>query len=163
MTLPSLTSGLAEAAGLGYRPVETLELIYMPLAPAEPSILMVNLCAHTPSICDGTFTGTQLHIHDQGLNGTIPTELFQHTQLTELGLDDFNQLSGTVPTEIGLLTRLDALNLGVNQFTGTVPTEIGRLTQLISLELYGNSLRARSRPSSTRSTRPSATLRRISA
>ena len=113
---------------------------YSFLAPVEPSILMVTLCAHTPSICDGTFTGTQLHLYNEGLNGTIPTELFQHTQLTDLGLD-VNQLSGTVPTEIGLLTRLDALYLARNRLTGTVPTEIGRLTQLISLELYGNSLR----------------------
>ena len=121
------------------------------------------LCAHTPSICDGTFTGTSLNLYNEDLNGTIPTELFQHTQLTDLGLDD-NQLFGTVPTEIGRLTQLVALNLGVNQFTGTVPTEIGRLTllqhlyiernrlsgtvptemgrltQLITLDLYRNSL-----------------------
>ena len=72
----------------------------------------VTICGHTPTICDGTFTGTTLYLNNQGLDGTIPTELFQYTQLTQLWLR-YNQLSGTVPTEIGLLTQLTSLSLHV--------------------------------------------------
>ena len=45
-----------------------------------------SICGHTPSICDGTFTGTELNLRNQGLTGTIPIELFQYTQLTGLWL-----------------------------------------------------------------------------
>ena len=97
----------------------------------------VTLCDRTPSICAGTFTGTQLIFEEQGLDGTLPTELFQYTQLTTLRLP-LNQISGTVPTEIGRLTRLDYLALQSNLLSGTLPTEVGRLRQLRILNLKGN-------------------------
>ena len=95
-----------------------------------------SICEHTPSICDGTFTGTGLSLSYQGLTGTLPTQLFQYTQLTTLQLDG-NQLSGTLPTEMALLMQLTDLRVG-NRLSGTVPTEIGLLTQLSILYLHHN-------------------------
>ena len=63
-----------------------------------------SICEHTPSICDGTFDSSTLHLWKLGLTGTIPTQLFQYTQLHTLYLSG-NSLSGTLPTEIGRLTR----------------------------------------------------------
>ena len=77
-----------------------------------------SICGHTPSICAGTFTGTDLNLALQGLTGTLPTELFQYTQLTYLSLFN-NQISGTVPTEMGRLTQLTGLWLNNNQISGT--------------------------------------------
>ena len=131
----------------------------------------LRLCGHTPSICDGTRNGgTTLDLQSQGLDGTIPTEIFQYTnlttlrlinqlsgtllteigftRLTSLGLHS-NQLSGTQPTEIGLLTQLHWLHLDSNQLSGTVPTEMGGLTRLGYLQLYATSLSGTLPPSST--------------
>ena len=89
-----------------------------------------SICEHTPSysICAGTFTGTRLDLAGQGLTGTLPTELFQYTQLTSLLLRN-NQISGTVPTEIGRLTRLNELILYNNQLSGTLPTELNLINR----------------------------------
>jgi len=48
-----------------------------------------------------------------------------------------NQLNGTIPSELGNLTNLTNLNLGWNQFT-EIPSEIGILSSLTSLDLSGN-------------------------
>ena len=106
-----------------------------------------TICSHYPSICDGTFTsdgnpsnsGNRWWPWRQGLTGTLPTELFQNTQLTALHLYG-NSLSGTIPTLIGQLTRLTYLGLHGNSFSGTVPTEFGRLTRLTTMYIHGNSL-----------------------
>ena len=83
-----------------------------PLYPAS------TICGRTPSICAGTWNGgTTLDLYNQGLDGTIPTEIFQYTHLTLLRLRD-NQLSGTLPTEIGRLTQLTHLSLYSNQLSG---------------------------------------------
>jgi len=55
---------------------------------------------------------------------------------------DDNGIAGTIPTELGLLTRLEALYLAYNFLTGKIPSEIGMLTNLETLELYGNQLGA---------------------
>ena len=47
------------------------------------------------------------------------------TGLTNIHLID-NDLSGTVPTELGCLT-LSSLRLDENVLTGSIPTELGKL------------------------------------
>eukprot|EP00908_Phaeocystis_cordata_P017113 Transcript_28447.p1 GENE.Transcript_28447~~Transcript_28447.p1 ORF type:complete len:429 (+),score=60.99 Transcript_28447:150-1436(+) len=96
------------------------------------------------SLCDGSWVGdssypTSLSLSNEGLSGTVPTELALLTQLTTLYLYT-NDLSGTVPTELALLPQLNYLSLWSNDLSGTVPTEVGLMTKLDRLSLSSNSL-----------------------
>ena len=81
----------------------------------------------------------QLILSNQGLSGTIPSELSSLSELTLLWLES-NQLTGVIPAQLGSLTNLQSLKLGSNRLTGAVPTELGGLTNLWQLSLSGNEL-----------------------
>ena len=68
-------------------------------------------------------------LHNNGLSGTIPTEVGLLTYMHKLFLSG-NELSGTIPSELGYMTRLWTLDLTGNKLSGTVPTELGTLRQL---------------------------------
>ncbi len=76
---------------------------------------------------------------EDGISGTIPTELGDLTALTTLDLSS-HQISGTIPTQLGSLTALTALDLSGNQLTGAIPSQIGSLAGLTFLDLSGNQL-----------------------
>jgi Leucine-rich repeat (LRR) protein len=44
-----------------------------------------------------------------------------------------NNFSGTIPTELFQLTNLKSLSLGENSLNGSIPTEIGNLEDLGTL------------------------------
>lgn len=122
-------------------------------------LLSYMACSWHGVTCDGGHVRT-LNLPSNGLNGTIPPELgnlsnlnyffLDNNQLTnvppELGdlpslawLDlDYNQLT-SVPPELGNLSSLTQLYLGYNQLT-SVPPELGSLSNLSTLELDGNQL-----------------------
>ena len=80
-----------------------------------------------------------LDLSGNGLNGEIPSELGNLTNLAFLSLWD-NQLSGEIPPELGNLTNLTALFLFSNQLNGSIPSELGNLTNLTALFLLENEL-----------------------
>ena len=82
---------------------------------------------------------TVLNLYNQGLTGSIPSEIGNLTNLTELKIR-YNQLTGSIPSEIGNLTNLKKLYLSYNDLTGSIPPEIGNLTNLTSLDLESNQL-----------------------
>jgi hypothetical protein len=64
---------------------------------------------------------TRLHLSGSGLTvPSLPTELFQMTDMEELLLSDL-KISGTVPTLLSRLSRLKILTLFGNELTGTFP------------------------------------------
>ncbi len=73
-----------------------------------------------------------------GLEGGIPPELTDLTQLTRLDLSA-NELTGPLPPELGGLAGLESLDLSSNDFSGPIPPELGGLASLDSLDLSGNS------------------------
>ena len=81
----------------------------------------------------------RLHLVDQGLTGTVPSELGSLTNLQSLSLD-LNHLTGEIPAELGNLSNLQQLSLWENQLTGGIPTELGSLANLQRLYLYNNQL-----------------------
>ena len=82
---------------------------------------------------------TELYLHTNELNGAIPSELGNLAQLTTLELYA-NQLSGAIPIELGNLAQLTLLNLWDNQVNGTIPSELGTLAHLTYLDLSNNTL-----------------------
>ena len=64
-----------------------------------------------------------LLLHNNQLNGTIPAELGNLTNLASLRLDG-NRLTGEIPAELGRLANLTLLYLSGNQLTGCVPESL---------------------------------------
>ena len=82
---------------------------------------------------------TVIELNSNNLNGMIPTEIGDLTNLNGLSLHS-NQLSGEIPSDIGNLTALINFWVYGNGLTGSIPTEIGNLINLNSLYLAFNSL-----------------------
>ena len=80
-----------------------------------------------------------LVLSENGLNGEIPAELGQLSDLDWLDLYA-NQLSGNIPPELGRLSRLLVLDLGDNDLSGEIPAELGQLSALEHLPLFSNNL-----------------------
>jgi hypothetical protein len=68
-----------------------------------------------------------LDLDNNNLNGPLPTELGNLTNLTVLDLDG-NQLSGPLPPFLGNLNNLIILDLSNNNFAGPVPQNFINLT-----------------------------------
>ena len=81
---------------------------------------------------------TYLALWDNNLRGTLPAELGNLDQLTELPLQD-NHLTGSIP-DLGRLTNLTLLRMWNNQLTGNIPPSLSNLTKLRYLELWDNQL-----------------------
>ena len=80
-----------------------------------------------------------LQIPEEGLTGTIPSELGSLSSLQNLWLSG-NQLTGEIPAELGNLSNLQELKLSDNQLTGEIPAELGNLSNLQLLWLHVNQL-----------------------
>jgi Leucine-rich repeat (LRR) protein len=82
---------------------------------------------------------TEIYLRQNKLDGTIPKEVWDITQLREINLSN-NKLSGTIPKEIGNLINLKKLNLSGNNLSGNIPIEIDKLVKLTNLSLFKNKL-----------------------
>ena len=80
-----------------------------------------------------------ISLYDNSLTGSIPAELGNLTNLTNLTLS-VNSLTGSIPAELGNLTNLTNLYLGSNSLSGNIPAELSNLTNLTGLRLGDNSL-----------------------
>ena len=82
---------------------------------------------------------TQLYLHVNQLSGQIPEQLGQLANLGILNLHD-NELSGQIPSQLGQLTGLGQLYLHINELSGQIPSQLGQLTGLVHLSLEDNNL-----------------------
>ena len=82
----------------------------------------------------------ELILADDNLDGTIPAELGNLSNLRLLILIFNDNLTGEIPAELGNLSSLDTLHLLANQLTGAIPPELGNLSNLGDLDLSGNQL-----------------------
>ena len=85
---------------------------------------------------------TELVLHENRLNGSLPPELGNFPNLQTLWLDG-NRLSGPIPSELGNLSTLQALHLHDNWLSGPIPPELGNLHNLHRLWLSVNQLDGR--------------------
>jgi len=65
------------------------------------------------------------------VGGTIPSELFLLSDLSDLDLSGTSVLRGALPAEIGLLQSLTRLSLHNTRIEGPIPSEIGLRLQLV--------------------------------
>ena len=82
---------------------------------------------------------TRLVLNENELDGEIPAELGNLTNLEYLFLED-NTLTGGIPAELGSLTTLLFLYLNGNALDGGIPAELGNLALLLTLNLSDNQL-----------------------
>ncbi len=98
-------------------------------------------CVDLPdSICvweDGRIT--LLNLFNMELNGTIPDEIGNLTELKQLGLKS-NNFNGGIPESIGDLINLTQLSFGYDSLSGNIPESIGNLKKLTLLDLSHNQL-----------------------
>ncbi|CAB9509898.1 Leucine Rich Repeat [Seminavis robusta] len=79
-----------------------------------------------------------LWLIQNGLQGTLPPELFLLTSLRSLDLTLNPLLGGTIPSEIGNLHRMEILMFLDSTMTGELPTELGQLSNLLGLYAQSN-------------------------
>nr|MDA3816651.1 choice-of-anchor D domain-containing protein [Prolixibacteraceae bacterium] len=89
------------------------------------------------SISEGQITKLELPVNN--LNGYIPNEIGELTNLTVLNLRQNSGLSGTsIPDSVGSLENLIELDLYNNGHSGSIPESIGNLSALEYLDLAAN-------------------------
>lgn len=74
------------------------------------------------------------------LNGTLPTEIGDLSEITNITINFNDQLTGSIPTQIGNLSKLTTLSFWNNNLNGTIPSELGNCTNLETLSLEDNQL-----------------------
>ncbi|GKE61598.1 leucine-rich repeat-containing protein, partial [Tanacetum coccineum] len=82
-----------------------------------------------------------LHLEMWGnnFNGSIPSQLFQLTNLRYLDISD-NYLEGKLGPEVGSFRKLTTLRLDGNRFQGPIPAQLFALESLQDLDLRYNKL-----------------------
>ncbi|CAJ1965994.1 unnamed protein product [Cylindrotheca closterium] len=78
-----------------------------------------------------------IHLFDNRIQGTLPTEFGLLTKLERLELTK-NDLVGPLPSELGNLDTLRFLGIGQNSFEGPLPTSLGKLSRLNTIGLEWN-------------------------
>lgn len=79
-----------------------------------------------------------LKIDNWNLNGQLPAELGDLSELRTLLISSNKNLTGTVPPELAKLQKLEFLCLSGNRLTGSIPPELGYLKVLKVLRLDNN-------------------------
>ena len=82
----------------------------------------------------------QLSLVENGLNGQLPPELGDLTELRRVNIGGNPSLTGDIPPEMAQLTKLVVLYLWGNDLTGPVPSWLGNLTNVWLLSLGNNRL-----------------------
>ncbi|MCX6580378.1 MAG: Ig-like domain-containing protein [Candidatus Aminicenantes bacterium] len=84
-------------------------------------------------------TVTMIFLSSNRLNGPIPPELGNLSNLQTLGLLN-NQLSGALPPELEMLSNLKDLDLQENRLSGPIPPQLGNLSNIQTINLSSNLL-----------------------
>ena len=80
---------------------------------------------------------SQIYLLEEGVIGTIPSELSLITSLIAITLPH-NSLFGSIPSELCNLLSLSDLDLSYNSFSNSLPTCIGNFKELYALQLSNN-------------------------
>jgi Leucine-rich repeat (LRR) protein len=86
----------------------------------------------------GTDHVTEINIINNNLQGVIPNEIGNFSELQTLFLYNNSGIHGEIPNEIGNLLNLTRLALFRNNMTGNIPTSITNLINLQYIDLGNN-------------------------
>ncbi len=106
----------------GGLPAEMANLVALEDLNVDQNLLSGNLPAWLGTLTNLT---RPRPVHQPLDRGTIPSEIFQLTNLTELFLDSC-ELTGPIPSAIGNLTALEELDLSGNALDGGIPEQPGQ-------------------------------------
>ena len=90
-------------------------------------------------VVDGTGRVAGLHLHKNGLTGSLPAALGDLARLRSLHLHG-NALGDSIPSRLGRFQLLGALSLSDNDLTGPLPGELAELDSLVGLWVRDNRL-----------------------
>lgn len=77
-----------------------------------------------------------IHLMGMNLNGTLPAEIGNLTELRIIRLGFNDKLTGEIPAELFTLKNLEVVDLSYTGITGGLSAEVGNLTKLDSLNLH---------------------------
>lgn len=97
-------------------------------------------CSWYGVTCGAAGHVTSLELDTNGLQGAIPPELGNLTELEVLVLSH-NYLEGAIPGTLGNLGHVWLFDLELNDLTGSIPPELGKLASVRWLYLNYNQLR----------------------
>ena len=83
------------------------------------------------------------------LTGSIPAQVGNLSKLESFSTEESTMLTGEIPAALGNLSQLKYLLLQKNSLSGSIPASLGSLTNLIQLHLNDNSLSG-TRPAGSR-------------
>eukprot|EP00562_Extubocellulus_spinifer_P003752 CAMPEP_0178536250 /NCGR_PEP_ID=MMETSP0696-20121128/35978_1 /TAXON_ID=265572 /ORGANISM="Extubocellulus spinifer, Strain CCMP396" /LENGTH=1142 /DNA_ID=CAMNT_0020168443 /DNA_START=316 /DNA_END=3745 /DNA_ORIENTATION=- len=89
--------------------------------------------------CNADNFVTKIAFEENGLSGTIPTEIGALHTLKTIRMER-GQLSGPIPETIGALTNLEKLDMDYNKLWGTLPSSLQHLSKLELIDLNHNEL-----------------------
>ncbi|KAH0652166.1 hypothetical protein KY289_029844 [Solanum tuberosum] len=81
----------------------------------------------------------QIHLDDNLIYGSIPTQISSLVNITLLNLSS-NHLNGTIPPELCRMGKLERLYLSNNSLSGVIPSAFGNVSHLGLLDLSKNNL-----------------------
>ena len=81
---------------------------------------------------------TKVHLFENNLSGTLPSEIWNLSNVQHLFLSG-NNISGSIPPEIGDIATLTHLRLDVNSMSWEIPASFSNLTNLNEVRLHRNS------------------------
>ncbi|PIA43744.1 hypothetical protein AQUCO_01800059v1, partial [Aquilegia coerulea] len=82
---------------------------------------------------------TGLHLYQNSLTGSLPSEVGNLTKLLSLSIFD-NKLSGHIPESLGKCLNLNELLMGNNFFEGEIPKSLITLQGLVKVDISSNNL-----------------------
>ena len=97
------------------------------------------VCNLSDLSCASSFV-VSIILSNDGLDGTIPSELGHLTLLTNLEMSENSRLRGILPTNLRRLTNLRYLLLSNTGLVGTIPTELTQMTSLLEVWLFSTDL-----------------------
>ena len=89
--------------------------------------------------CNGSNFVTRIAFEENGLSGSIPSEIGALFSLKTLRMER-GELSGSLPATLGDLTNLEKLDLDYNNLWGTLPSTFVHLENLQLIDLNNNDL-----------------------
>ena len=83
---------------------------------------------------------TEIHFNNNNLNGSLPAEIGDLTEIVNIEIIFNSLLTGNIPSQIGNLTNLEQLSFWDDNLTGNIPSELGNCTSLTVISLEDNLL-----------------------